>query len=112
MAVCTGERVQSFEGIDGTVTEIVTDKGRYPADIVILSIGVSPNTKFIDSVEKLPNGAIITNTAMETSVKDVYAAGDCGTVYHKILKKPAFIALGTYANKQGRLAGDSMIGRK
>ena len=112
VAVCTGERVQSFEGIDGTVTEIVTDKGRYPADIVILSIGVSPNTKFIDSVEKLPNGAIITNTAMETSVKDVYAAGDCGTVYHKILKKPAFIALGTYANKQGRLAGDSMIGKE
>ena len=40
VAVCTGERVQSFEGIDGTVTEIVTDKGRYPADIVILYIGV------------------------------------------------------------------------
>lgn len=110
--VCLDERVQSFEGKDGAVCGVVTDKGFYPADMVILSIGVSPNTYFIDNVDKLPNGAIITNTAMETSVQDVYAAGDCASVYHKVLKKPAFIALGTNANKQGRLAGDRMIGRE
>lgn len=110
--VCLSERVQSFEGQDGVVNRIVTDKGSYPADVVILSIGVSPNTRFIENVEKLPNGAIVTNTAMETSVKDVYAAGDCASVYHKILKKPSFIALGTNANKQGRLAGDRMIGKE
>ena len=111
VAVHTGERVMAFEGAD-RVERIVTDKGSYDADAVILSIGVSPNTAFLgDMVEKLPNGAIITNPAMETSAADIYAAGDCATVWHKLLDKPAYIALGTNANKQGRLAGDSVMGK-
>lgn len=116
MAIATliKEQIQNLLGdsFEYDVISLSRLKTRMLSEYVMVSIGVSPNTKFIDSVEKLPNGAIITNTAMETSVKDVYAAGDCGTVYHKILKKPAFIALGTYANKQGRLAGDSMIGKE
>ena len=109
--VNVGERVQSFGG-DGNVTQIVTDHGTYPADVVILSIGISPNTQFLgNQLEKLPNGAIITNPAMETSIPGVYAAGDCSTVWHKLLNKPVYIALGTYANKQGRLAGDSVLGK-
>lgn len=111
VCVNVGERVLSFEG-DGKVTHIVTDHGKYPADLVILCIGISPNTRlFGDKLEKLPNGAIITNPAMETSVPDVYAAGDCATVWSKLLDKPVYIALGTYANKQGRLAGDSILGK-
>lgn len=109
--VHTGERVMSFEGGE-QVEKIVTDKGSYPADMVVLSIGISPNTRFLgEPMEKLPNGAILTNPAMETSVKDVYAAGDCATVWHKLLDKPVFVALGTNANKQGRLAGDSVMGK-
>lgn len=108
----TGERVVCFNGEDG-VQQIVTDKGCYDADLVILSIGVSPNTQFLgENIERLPNGAVVTNPYMETSVPDVYAAGDCATVWHKLLDKPAMIALGTNANKQGRLAGDNIIGRK
>ena len=49
---------------------------------------------------------------MRTSKPDVYAVGDCATVYHRLTKKPAFIALGTNANKQGRLAGDSILGKE
>lgn len=111
VAVDLSERVQSFEGTDGSVSAVVTDKGRYPADLVVLSIGVSPNTQFVDGIEKLGNGAIVTDTAMRTSVADVYAAGDCASVWHKLLQKPMYIALGTNANKQGRLAGDSILGR-
>lgn len=107
----TGERVMSFEGGD-TVSRIVTNKGQYDADLVILSIGISPNTQFLEGIEKLASGAIVTDPSMATSVPDVYAAGDCATVWHKLLNKPAVIALGTNANKQGRLAGDSIIGRK
>ena len=110
--VQTGEFVQGFEGEDGKVTKIVTDKGTYDADLVILSIGVTPNTQFTGDIEKLKNGAIVTDTAMRTSKPDVYAVGDCATVYHRLTKKPAFIALGTNANKQGRLAGDSILGKE
>ncbi len=107
----TGERVQSFQGED-RVTAVVTDKGTYAADTVILSIGISPNTRFAgDAIEKLPNGAIVTDPAMRTSIPDVYAAGDCATIWHKLLDKPVMIALGTNANKQGRLAGDSVLGK-
>ena len=110
--VHTGERVLSFEG-NSRVEQIVTNKGRYPADLVILALGVDPNTRFLGSeVEKLPGGAIVTSGCMETSVPDVYAAGDCATVWHKLLDRPVPIALGTNANKQGRLAGDNIIGRK
>lgn len=109
--VHTGERVMSFEGGE-KVEKIVTDKGEYPADLVILSIGIGPNTAFLpDTIEKLPNGAIVTDEAMKTSVPDVWAAGDCATIWHKQLDKPMFIALGTNANKQGRLAGDSILGK-
>lgn len=109
--VHTGERVMSFEG-SGRVEKIITDQGEYPADLVLLSIGISPNTRFLgDAIEKLPNGAIITDEAMRTSVPDVFAAGDCATVWNKLLEKPSFIALGTNANKQGRLAGDSILGK-
>lgn len=110
--VHTGEMVKGFSGADGKVTGVVTDKGSYDADVVILSIGVSPNTRWLEGIDKLPNGAIITDGAMQTSVQDVYAAGDCATVMHKLLKKPVYFALGTNANKQGRLAGDSVLGKK
>lgn len=111
VSVNTGEKVMAFEGGE-TVSRIVTDQGSYEADLVILSIGVSPNTRFLGGLlETLPNGAIVTNPAMETSVPDIYAAGDCATVWHRLLDKPAYIALGTNANKQGRLAGDSILGK-
>ena len=110
--VHTGEMVKSFSGENGVVTGVETDKGSYSADVVILSIGVSSNTRWAEGLDKLPNGAIITNGAMETSLKDVYAAGDCATVMHRLLKKPVYFALGTNANKQGRLAGDSVLGKK
>ncbi len=48
---------------------------------------------------------------MKTSVLDVYAAGDCASVWSKLLDKPMYIALGTNANKQGRLAGDAVLGK-
>lgn len=108
----TGEFVQGFKGENGKVNTIVTDKGEYPADVVILSIGVSPNTGFLGDIEKLKNGAIITDTSMRTSKEDVFAAGDCATVVNRITGENSFIALGTNANKQGRLVGDAILGKE
>lgn len=109
--VCLSQRVKGFSGEDGHVTAVLTEGGEVKADVVILSIGIRPNTRFLEGVDKLPNGALITGTDMRTSDPDIYAAGDCATVMHRVLKKPVYLALGTNANKQGRLAGDSMLGK-
>ena len=107
------EGVTKIAGENGKVTGVVTDKAEYPADLVIVSVGVRPNTSFAkDQLEMLPNGAIVVNKNMETSVKDVYAAGDCATVYHKVLGKNSYIPLGTNANKQGKLIGEQISGKE
>lgn len=107
------ERVMKLVGENGKVTGVVTDKAEYPADLVIVSVGVRPNTSFVgDKLETLPNGAIVVNKNMETSIKDVYAAGDCASVYHKVLKKNAYLPLGTNANKQGKLIAELISGNE
>ncbi|MEG1632467.1 MAG: CoA-disulfide reductase [Oscillospiraceae bacterium] len=106
------ETVIEITGENGLVNGIVTPKGKYGVDMVIFAIGVRPNTDIVpdDLFKKLPNGAIIINDSMETGVEDVYAAGDCATVYNKITQKQDYIALGSNANKQGRLVGDALLG--
>ena len=108
----TGEMVQKLEGENGKVCRIHTDKGSYEVDVVVFAIGVRPNSELFPTVEKARNGAILTNTAMETSVPDVYAAGDVATLHNAVSGQTDYIALGSNANKQGRLAGDSMMGKK
>jgi len=104
------ERVSAFSGGDSVET-VVTDRAAYDADVVIVSIGVVPNTAFAAGLNKLPNGAIETDQFMQTSQPDVFAAGDCASVWHTLLQKPVYLPLGTYANKQGRLAGDCLVGK-
>lgn len=105
-----GECVSAFSGGE-RVERVITVTGEYEADVAIVSIGVVPNTAFAKDLEKLPNGAIVTDSAMRTSQQDVFAAGDCASVWHQLLQKPVYLPLGTYANKQGRLAGDSVCGK-
>lgn len=107
------EGVTKLVGENGKVSGVVTDKTQYPADAVIISVGVRPNTSFAkDKLEMLANGAIVVNKKMETNIKDVYAAGDCATVHHKVLNKNAYIPLGTNANKQGKLIGELLSGKE
>lgn len=91
---------------------VITENESYTADMVIVSIGVRPNTQFLKDkgLNMAKNGAIIVNEKMETSIKDVYAAGDCATVNHFITKENVYIPLGTTANKQGRIAGKNLAG--
>lgn len=106
-----GEGITSFIG-SKKVEEIVTTKGQYSVDMVVLSIGVRPNTEFLKDtgISMLQNGAIVVNKYMETTVADIYAGGDCATVYHHVLKKDVFIPLGTNANKQGKYIGETICG--
>lgn len=106
-----GERVQALCG-EKQVETIVTDKGKYPTDMVLIAVGVRPNTSFLDhpSLNKLSNGALIVDVDMQTSIKGVFAAGDCASVLHRLAAVPMYLPLGTNANKQGRFAADSVLG--
>lgn len=105
------EAVERLEG-ESEVQEVVTSKGRYEADLVVLTTGVKPNTKFLrdTGIETLSNGAIIIDDKGQTNVPDIYAAGDCATVNHFVTEKPAYIPLATTANKIGRIVGENLAG--
>ena len=105
------ENLKSYEG-NTHVQKVVTDKNTYAVDLVIEAIGVRPNTKFLENtgIKRLKNGAIIVNDKMETSIKDIYAAGDC-VAYHDNLKNThVYVPLGTHANKTGRVIASNIAG--
>jgi NADPH-dependent 2,4-dienoyl-CoA reductase/sulfur reductase-like enzyme len=105
-----GESVEGFKGSERVET-VITDKGEYQADIVLVAIGVRPNVSMIEEsgVQTSVNGAIQVNAYMQTSVEDIYAAGDCATQFHRIKERDDHIPLGTHANKQGQIAGLNII---
>lgn len=106
------ESVESFEGTSRVET-ITTDKQSYKTDFVLLGIGIKPNTDFLKDtgVHINKSGAVYVNPYQETNVKNVYAAGDCATNFHRIKQIDDHIPLGTTANKQGRIAGANMAGQ-
>ncbi len=107
------ETVTTLKGEGGKVKKIQTNKGEYPAELVALAIGFVPNTAFVKDALKLhDNGAILVNLQQETSVPDVYAIGDCATVYSNALKAPAYIALATNAVRSGIVAAHNACGTK
>jgi NADPH-dependent 2,4-dienoyl-CoA reductase/sulfur reductase-like enzyme len=105
------ERVLGFEGTHG-VTHVITDKGRYPADIVIIATGVKPNSDIYKDlgINTLENGAIMTNSLGQTNIADIYAAGDCAALYHKVSHSMVYIPLATGANKLGKIVGENLGG--
>ena len=105
------EGLQGYLG-EGHVTSVVTDKNTYSVDVVIEAVGVKPNTAFLKDtgLSMIPNGAIIVNEYGETNLKNIYAAGDCVAYPHQLLKEPAFVPLGTHANKLGRVIAERLFG--
>ena len=91
------EALMEFEITAGKVIGIVTDKRRLPADIVILGLGVRPNTA-LAAAAGIPlgeKGSIRVNERMETGVPGIWAAGDCAESFHLISRRPFYVALGT-----------------
>lgn len=107
------ESVEAFSGQE-SIQEVITDKSTYSADLVLVAIGVQPNTAFLTEtgLRTNRNGAIFVNEYMETNIKHIYAAGDCATHYHRIKQLDDYIPLGTTANKQGVIAGENMAGTR
>ena len=95
------------------VEKIITNKGEYEADVVIIATGVRPNTSFLKdtSIEMLPNGAIIVDEFGRTSVEDIYAAGDCATIQNIVTGQDSYVPLATGANKLGRIVGENLAGQ-
>ena len=106
------ESLQSFDVGRGHVQAVVTDQRTLPADLVILGLGVRPNATLAAEAE-IPlgeKGGIKVNERMQTAVEGIWAAGDCVESFHLVSRKPFYIALGTVANKQGRIAGINLGG--
>ncbi len=105
-----GEKVQKFNGENGKVNEVVTDKGTYKGDLVVLCIGFAPNTKLINGkLNTLKNGAIIIDEYMRTSREDVFAAGDCCVVKFNPAKEERYIPLATNAVRMGTLVAKNLV---
>lgn len=99
-----GEKVSCFKGEGGKVSKVVTDKGEYDGDLVVLCIGFRPNTTLIkDKLKTLPNGAIIIDEYMRTSDENVFAAGDCCVVKYNPTGEDRYIPLATNAVRMGTL---------
>lgn len=114
VTVLLGESVKRFEGKDGAVTRVVTDKRTVDADLVVLAVGVSPNTALARDagIECDPRGAIFVNEYMQTNDADIYSGGDCVTIPNLVTGKPGYYPLGSMANRQGRVIGTNLAGGK
>lgn len=101
-------------GANGGVTAKLSSGKTIEADLVLLSIGVKPNTAFIadSGIELGKRGHILVDDALRTNQQDIYAAGDAIEVLHPLTQKQTAIPLAGPANKQGRIVADNMNGVK
>ena len=112
VTVHTNSPVKGFGGTTH-LKSIHTDLNDIPAEIAIVSIGIKPNTDIAKEagIKIGETGAISVNARMETSVENIYAAGDCAENIHLVTGKPVWVPLGSTANKMGRAAAINITGR-
>jgi len=109
--VVTGYGVTGFNG-DGVVESVSTSNGTYNAEMVILSIGVRPSVELATGcgLEIGTTGAIKIDEHMRTSDPDIFAVGDCAEKVNIVTGKPCYVPMGSTANKEGRVAANSICG--
>lgn len=112
ITVLTSEGLEALAGEDGIVRRVRTSKREVPAEAVLLSLGIRPRVDLARQagLKIGTTGAIWVNEFMQTSAQGVYAAGDCAETTHLVTGKPAWVPLGSTANKQGRTAGSNLCG--
>ncbi len=109
-----GDGLKSIESGAQSPLQVNTSSGlELAADLVILSIGVRPNSRLAKDagLEMEPRGHICVNSHMQTSDPDIYAVGDAVQIDSCLTGKPTFLALAGPAAKQARVAADHMVGR-
>lgn len=104
--------VKAFNEVGNQVEVVLNSDTKLKADIVILAIGVAPDTAFLKDtgLEFGPRGHIVVNDRMQTNLDGVYAVGDAIEVVDFITKQKTAIPLAGPANKQGRIAADNISG--
>jgi NADPH-dependent 2,4-dienoyl-CoA reductase/sulfur reductase-like enzyme len=95
----------------GCLTAVVEGE-EIPADLVVIAVGVRPATDLLiqAGARHLPDGSVVVDAGMRTSLPDVFAAGDAVALPHLVLGRPAWVPLGPAANKTGRVAGTVAAG--
>ena len=109
-----GQTVEGFaQGSEGSIEVLLKDAAPLRADMVVLAIGVTPDTGLAKDAGLALGlkGSILVNDRMETSVPDIYAVGDAVQVQHLVTGADSVISLAGPANKQGRIAADNICGR-
>jgi NADPH-dependent 2,4-dienoyl-CoA reductase/sulfur reductase-like enzyme len=106
------EPLRGFDLQGEKVRAVITEQRILPADLVILGLGVRPNSGLARDagIPVGPTGAIKVNGKMATEVAGIWAAGNCAESFHLVSRRPVAFALGTIANKQGRVAGINIAG--
>ena len=107
-----GHTVEGFAEQDGGVNVLLKDFAPLSADMVVLAIGVTPESTLAKEagLSLGIKGSILVNDRMETSAPDIYAVGDAVQVKHFVTEQDTLIALAGPANKQGRIAADNICG--
>lgn len=106
------EKVAKLEGC-GRVQQIITDKSCYDTDMVVFCVGFQPNTKLgAGKIAQFRNEAYLTDRRQQTNIPDVYAVGDCATVFDNSIQDTSYIALATNAVRSGILAAHNACGTR
>ncbi|MEU2777589.1 FAD-dependent oxidoreductase [Streptomyces sp. NPDC007162] len=107
------EVTELLTGEDGRVRAVATEGAEYPADVVILGIGVRPETRLAEAAG-LPlgrHGGLLTDLAMRVrGHEDIWAGGDCVEVLNLVSGQEQYVPLGTHANKHGQVIGTNVGG--
>lgn len=112
--VILGEKVVEITGSGAGVAGVNTENGRHlPADLVCMGIGVHPQVELARSagIELGRSGAIMTDERQRTNLSNVYAAGDCCEILHRVSGQRVWFPLGQPALRQGWVAGDNVAGQ-
>lgn len=111
--VITNTFVKEFKLEGHTISEVmISDTESVKTDYVLMSVGIRPNTELLTNkgADHIENGALKVNERMETSLTDIYAAGDCASIKNIQTNEYDYLPLGTHSNKGGRTAGQNAAG--
>ena len=108
--IVLGAKLSSIYG-EGKVEGVKTEIGNIPGDIVVLALGVKPNTEFVSSIGlEMEKGAIVVDSKMATNIPSIYAVGDCALVKNMLTGKKCYSAMGSTANITGRILAKALSG--
>jgi NADPH-dependent 2,4-dienoyl-CoA reductase/sulfur reductase-like enzyme len=110
ITMATAQKIERDD--NGKLTLSLSNSEKVTADLVVLGIGVTPNSRLAADagIELGAKNAIKVDRRQRTSAPDVYSAGDCAEHYHRLLGRNAYVPLALTANRAGRVAGDNVAG--